>query len=98
MIVELQSTMSMVRRLNNFEAHEDGRERGGAVREKAKALLELMGDNARLREERIAAKEHRTRFMGGGGRERMPQERRAARRARSRGAGAGTSCCSSRST
>mmetsp|Transcript_953 Transcript_953/g.2425 ORF Transcript_953/g.2425 Transcript_953/m.2425 type:complete len:552 (+) Transcript_953:110-1765(+) len=65
MITELQSMMSMVRRLTGFEFSEEGRERGGAVREKAKALIEIMGDNTRLRQERDQAKEHRSKFNEG---------------------------------
>jgi len=58
----------VLRALYNFNYYEGTVDRGVGVREKAKQLVELLGDDERIREERAKAKQLRDKFgVGGGG-------------------------------
>lgn len=59
---EVQSEQTKVKALLNFKQMEDGQDRGNAVREKAKFILEMVDDKKLYREERDKAKEHRNKF------------------------------------
>merc|ERR1719424_598886 len=61
---EVQSEQLLVRRLTTCRCMEDGVEKGVAVREKAKGIMELIGDREALKAERTKAKEHRAKFGG----------------------------------
>ncbi len=54
----------LVRSLFNFNYYEGTTDRGIGVREKAKQLAELLGDDERVREERSKAKQLREKFGG----------------------------------
>eukprot|EP00408_Alexandrium_pacificum_P064135 CAMPEP_0171155002 /NCGR_PEP_ID=MMETSP0790-20130122/649_1 /TAXON_ID=2925 /ORGANISM="Alexandrium catenella, Strain OF101" /LENGTH=185 /DNA_ID=CAMNT_0011619155 /DNA_START=58 /DNA_END=611 /DNA_ORIENTATION=- len=62
-IDEIRRDQSKVRCLMDFSYQEDGKDRGAAVREKAKAIVELVSDMEMLRQERDKAQTHRTKFM-----------------------------------
>mmetsp|Transcript_12611 Transcript_12611/g.37455 ORF Transcript_12611/g.37455 Transcript_12611/m.37455 type:complete len:214 (+) Transcript_12611:149-790(+) len=64
-IDELRRDQYKVRPLADFSYSEDGKDKGAAVREKAKAIVELISDMAMLREQRDQARQHRDK-MGGG--------------------------------
>jgi len=53
-----------LRSLENFNYYEGNVDRGVGVREKAKQIIELLGDDERIREERSKAKQLRERFGG----------------------------------
>jgi len=53
-----------LRQLTDFQYHEERLDRGQGVRDKAKQLLELLSDNANIREAREAAKRLRDKFNG----------------------------------
>mmetsp|Transcript_1903 Transcript_1903/g.4861 ORF Transcript_1903/g.4861 Transcript_1903/m.4861 type:complete len:547 (-) Transcript_1903:112-1752(-) len=53
-----------VRRLERFSYSEEGKDRGAAVRDKAKAISEMMGSKDALRQAREEAKAHREKFGG----------------------------------
>mmetsp|Transcript_43581 Transcript_43581/g.79377 ORF Transcript_43581/g.79377 Transcript_43581/m.79377 type:complete len:532 (+) Transcript_43581:158-1753(+) len=53
-----------VRRLERFSYSEEGKDRGSAVREKAKAISEMMGSKDALRQARDEARAHREKFGG----------------------------------
>jgi len=54
----------VLRSLYNFNYYEGTVDRGVGVREKAKQLVELLGDDERIREERTKAKQLREKFGG----------------------------------
>lgn len=54
----------LLRALNNFNYYEGTVDRGAGVREKAQQIVELVGDDERIREERQKAKQLRERFGG----------------------------------
>lgn len=54
----------VLRALSNFNYYEGTVDRGQGVREKSKQLVELMGDDERIREERMRAKQLREKFGG----------------------------------
>jgi hypothetical protein len=53
-----------IRTLTDFTHHQDGGDKGAGVREKAKALVELLNDNLRIREEREQARRLRDKYVG----------------------------------
>mmetsp|Transcript_68304 Transcript_68304/g.163889 ORF Transcript_68304/g.163889 Transcript_68304/m.163889 type:complete len:564 (+) Transcript_68304:164-1855(+) len=53
-----------VRRLERFSYSEEGKDRGAAVREKAKAVAELLGNKDMLKQAREDARSHREKFGG----------------------------------
>eukprot|EP00435_Cladocopium_sp_Y103_P021151 s4476_g5.t1 len=63
-IDEVRREQFKVRPLMDFSYSEDGKDKGASVREKAKAILELLNDNDMLRSEREKARTHREKFMG----------------------------------
>ncbi|CAE7613817.1 EPSIN2 [Symbiodinium natans] len=63
-IDEIRRDQYKVRPLMDFSYSEDGKDKGAAVREKTKAILELISDNELLRSERDKARTHREKFMG----------------------------------
>ncbi len=54
----------LVRALFNFNYYEGTTDRGIGIREKSKQLVELLGDDERVREERMKAKQLREKFGG----------------------------------
>ena len=54
----------LLRALNNFNYYEGTVDRGTGVREKAQQIVELVGDDERIREERQKAKQLREKFGG----------------------------------
>ena len=54
----------LLRNLFNFNYYEGTTDRGIGVREKSKQLVELLGDDERVREERMKAKQLRQKFGG----------------------------------
>jgi len=61
---EARSHTHILRTLLNFNYYEGTTDRGIGVREKAKQLVELLGDDERIREERTKAKQLREKFGG----------------------------------
>lgn len=57
----------VLRALYNFNYYEGTVDRGVGVREKSKQIVELLGDDERIREERTKAKQLRDRFGGSSG-------------------------------
>ncbi|GMI39018.1 hypothetical protein TeGR_g8802, partial [Tetraparma gracilis] len=55
-----------LRSLGSFNYYEGSVDRGLGVREKSKQVLEMLGDNERIREEREKARTLREKFGGGG--------------------------------
>eukprot|EP00929_Paragymnodinium_shiwhaense_P019296 TRINITY_DN13217_c0_g1_i1.p1 TRINITY_DN13217_c0_g1~~TRINITY_DN13217_c0_g1_i1.p1 ORF type:complete len:545 (-),score=167.58 TRINITY_DN13217_c0_g1_i1:502-2136(-) len=64
---EVQSEQNIIRRLQNFQFSDEGKDRGPPVREKAKAIMDLLGDGKALKAAREQAKEHRSKMGGGVG-------------------------------
>jgi len=54
----------LLRSLDRFNYYEGTVDRGSGVREKAKQLIELLGDDERVREERTKSRQLRDRFAG----------------------------------
>mmetsp|Transcript_25068 Transcript_25068/g.62879 ORF Transcript_25068/g.62879 Transcript_25068/m.62879 type:complete len:233 (-) Transcript_25068:413-1111(-) len=63
-IDEIRRDQYKVRPLMDFSFSEDGKDKGAAVREKAKAIVELVSDMEMLRSERDKARQHRDKFIG----------------------------------
>merc|ERR1712194_830386 len=61
---ETRNHIHLVRSLSNFNYYEGTVDRGIGVREKSKQILELIGDDERIREERQKAKNLREKFGG----------------------------------
>ncbi len=61
---ECRNHSHSLRGLFNFNYYEGTIDRGQGVREKAKQLVELVGDDERVREERMKAKQLREKFGG----------------------------------
>lgn len=57
----------LLRSLDRFNYYEGTVDRGVGVREKAKQLVEILGDDDRIREERMKARQLREKFAGRGG-------------------------------
>jgi epsin len=57
----------LLRSLDRFNYHEGTVDRGLGVREKAKQLVDILGDDDRIREERMRARQLREKFAGRGG-------------------------------
>lgn len=57
----------LLRSLDKFNYYEGTVDRGLGVREKAKQLLDVLGDDERIREERMKARQLREKFAGRGG-------------------------------
>eukprot|EP00804_Cyclotella_cryptica_P009510 CCRYP_006221-RA/>CCRYP_006221-RA protein AED:0.06 eAED:0.06 QI:211/1/1/1/0.66/0.57/7/1454/662 len=57
----------LLRSLDKFNYYEGTVDRGLGVREKAKQLVEILGDDDRIREERMKARQLREKFAGRGG-------------------------------
>jgi epsin len=57
----------LLRSLDKFNYYEGTVDRGVGVREKAKQLVDILGDDERIREERIKARQLREKFAGRGG-------------------------------
>lgn len=63
-VSDLQGEQAMFRKLLSFKCSEDGHDRGAAIRDKARAILDILGDREKLREEREKAKEQQNRMRG----------------------------------
>merc|ERR1719277_1671294 len=63
-IDEIRRDQHKVRATMDFNHSEEGKDRGAAVREKAKSIMELVSDYDMLRSERDKARQHREK-MGG---------------------------------
>lgn len=63
-VQEAQDRVHMVRALSGFSFYHEGGEKGAGVREKAKALGELLADNERIKEEREKASALRDKYTG----------------------------------
>jgi epsin len=57
----------LLRSLDKFNYYEGTVDRGVGVREKAKQLVDILGDDERIREERMKARQLREKFAGRGG-------------------------------
>lgn len=57
----------LLRSLDRFNYYEGTVDRGVGVREKAKQLVDILGDDERIREERMKARQLREKFAGRGG-------------------------------
>ena len=66
-VEETRDHMRRIRALTDFNFYEGPIDRGSGVREKSKNVIELVGDNDRIREERAKARELREKFQGSGG-------------------------------
>ncbi|KAJ8613982.1 hypothetical protein CTAYLR_005636 [Chrysophaeum taylorii] len=64
---EVRDHQYRIRQLQDFNYSEERLDRGQGVREKAKQLIELLSDNANIREARDSAKRLRDKFVGQGG-------------------------------
>ena len=53
-----------IRTLTDFTHTSEGRDQGAGIREKAKQLVELLGDTARIREQREASRKLRDKYIG----------------------------------
>jgi len=62
---ELQCEQNHIRKVLHLSYMEEGKDRGEAVRDKAKSVMDLLQDKNLLRDEREKAKQHRIK-MGGG--------------------------------
>lgn len=63
---ELSCEQNHIRRVLHLTYMEEGKDRGAAVREKAKSVLDLVQDKNLLREAREKAAQHRRKMAGGG--------------------------------
>lgn len=63
---ELSCEQNHIRRVLHLTYMEEGKDRGAAVRDKAKAVLDLVQDKNLLRDEREKARQHRAKMAGGG--------------------------------
>lgn len=61
---DVRECMFRIRRFTAFHFSEEGHDRGGGIREKAKHILDLLTDAELLREEREKARANRDRFVG----------------------------------
>lgn len=62
---EMLSEQTKVRRLQNFQYSEEGKERGQIVRDKATAIVELCSSQPMLKEAREEARKHRGKMVDG---------------------------------
>jgi len=58
-IVQCRENIIVVRTLQDFQYVEDGKDQGLSVRDKAKELVTLLGDERRVRKERARARQRR---------------------------------------
>jgi epsin len=65
-VEDTRDRMRMIRTLTDFNYYDGAVDRGSGVREKAKNVIDLLGDNQRVREEREKARQLREKFAGAG--------------------------------
>ena len=63
-VEETRDHIYSIRPLQDFNYYEGNVDKGSGVREKAKALVELLSDNETIREEREKARALRSKFVG----------------------------------
>ena len=61
---EARSEVYKIRPLVDFKHMEEGRDKGAGIREKAKQLVELLGDHEALKQERLKATESKEKYSG----------------------------------
>eukprot|EP01068_Selenidium_serpulae_P007346 Selendium_serpulae@DN4685_c0_g1_i2.p1 len=67
-VEEVREGLYRIRVLMDFHVTEDGRDKGGSIREKAKWIVELVNDEELLKAERTKCLANRHKFVGIGGR------------------------------